>query len=77
VTPATAELERIALGWLVDALGLPPGTEAGLSRAPRWQPRPSAARHAILSDAGWDVEATVCSARRQSPSWSAKRRTPR
>ncbi|HXT21107.1 MAG TPA: aspartate aminotransferase family protein, partial [Thermoanaerobaculia bacterium] len=29
VTPATGELERITLGWLVDLLGLPAGTAAG------------------------------------------------
>src|SRR5437762_7352784 len=28
ITPATAELERIALRWLIDILGLPPETGA-------------------------------------------------
>ena len=29
LTPVTAELERVALGWLLDVLGLPAGTAAG------------------------------------------------
>ncbi|WP_280154827.1 aminotransferase class V-fold PLP-dependent enzyme [Piscinibacter sp. XHJ-5] len=57
-TPATAELERIALGWMLDLLGLPStcggafvtgATMANFSAL-------AAARHAVLSRAGWDVE---------------------
>lgn len=59
VTPATAELERIAAGWLVDVLGLPPGTGAGFVTGATLANFSSlaAARHAVLKRAGWDVEA--------------------
>ncbi len=59
VTPATAELERIALRWLLDVLGLPSdcggafvtgATVANLTAL-------ATARHAVLERAGWDVEA--------------------
>mgnify|MGYP001571605191 CR=1 FL=1 len=59
VTPATAELERIALSWLLDMLGLPPGcagayvTGATVANFTAL----AAARHAVLARAGWDVEA--------------------
>jgi glutamate/tyrosine decarboxylase-like PLP-dependent enzyme len=59
VTPATAELERIALRWLVDVLGLPPGTGAGFvtgATAANFSGL-AAARHTVLKRAGWDVEA--------------------
>ena len=59
VTPATAELERIALRWLVEALGLPAGTGAGFvtgATAANFSGL-AAARHAVLKRAGWDVEA--------------------
>ncbi|MDR3576149.1 MAG: aminotransferase class V-fold PLP-dependent enzyme [Anaerolineaceae bacterium] len=58
-TPATAYLEQIALGWLIDILKLPPGcggafvtgaTMANFSAL-------AAARHAVLAKAGWNVEA--------------------
>jgi glutamate/tyrosine decarboxylase-like PLP-dependent enzyme len=58
-TPATAELERIALGWMLDVLGLPPAsggafvtgaTMANFSAL-------AAARQSVLARAGWDVEA--------------------
>jgi glutamate/tyrosine decarboxylase-like PLP-dependent enzyme len=59
VTPATAELERIALGWLLDVLGLPPesggafvtGTSVAHLAAL------AAARHDVLARVGWNVEA--------------------
>src|SRR6185436_4182113 len=59
VTPATAELERIALGWLVDVLGLPPGTAAGFVTGATVANMTAlaAGRHAVLHAAGWDVEA--------------------
>ena len=59
VTPATAQIEAIALRWLVDLLGLPAGcggafvtgaTMANFSAL-------AAARHAVLARAGWNVEA--------------------
>jgi glutamate/tyrosine decarboxylase-like PLP-dependent enzyme len=58
-SPAGAALEEIALGWLLDLLGLPRGaggafvtgaTMANFSAL-------AAARHAVLARAGWDVEA--------------------
>jgi glutamate/tyrosine decarboxylase-like PLP-dependent enzyme len=59
VTPATAQLEQVALGWLLALFGLPHGcggafvtgaTMANFSAL-------AAARHAVLSSAGWAVEA--------------------
>jgi glutamate/tyrosine decarboxylase-like PLP-dependent enzyme len=59
VTPGTAVLEQVALRWLLDVLGLPAGcggafvtgaTTANLCAL-------AAARHAVLAQAGWDVEA--------------------
>jgi glutamate/tyrosine decarboxylase-like PLP-dependent enzyme len=59
VTPATAVLERVALRWLLELLGLPAGaggafvtgaTMANFSAL-------AAARHAVLRRAGWNVEA--------------------
>ncbi|HEX9671470.1 MAG TPA: aminotransferase class V-fold PLP-dependent enzyme [Thermoanaerobaculia bacterium] len=59
ITPATSELERIALGWLVDLLGLPPGTGGGYVTGATVAnfTALAAARHAVLRQAGWDVEA--------------------
>ncbi len=59
VTPGTAMLERIALRWLLDVLGLPPGcggafvTGATMANFTAL----AAARHAVLARVGWDVEA--------------------
>lgn len=59
VTPATAVLEQIALGWLLDVLKLPPecggafvtgATVANFTAL-------AAARRAVLAKAGWNVEA--------------------
>lgn len=58
-TPGTAHLEQVALRWLLEVLGLPPGcggafvtgaTVANLCAL-------AAARHAVLRRAGWNVEA--------------------
>ena len=58
VTPATAQLEQVALSWLVDLFGLPAGcggafvtgaTVANLCAL-------AAARHAVYTQAGWDIE---------------------
>jgi len=59
VTPGTAAIERVALRWLLDVLGLPPecagafvtGTTVAHITAL------AAARHAVLARAGWNVEA--------------------
>lgn len=59
IAPGTAMLERIALRWLLDVLGLPPtcggafvtgATMANFTAL-------AAARHAVLAGVGWDVEA--------------------
>jgi glutamate/tyrosine decarboxylase-like PLP-dependent enzyme len=65
VTPATALLEQVALGWLLDIFDLPPtcggafvtgATVANFTAL-------AAARHAVLAGAGWDVEANgLCGA---------------
>ena len=59
ITPATAELERVALGWLVDVLGLPAGTGAGFVTGATVASFTAlaAARHGVLREAGWDVDA--------------------
>ncbi|HEV7798156.1 MAG TPA: aminotransferase class V-fold PLP-dependent enzyme, partial [Pyrinomonadaceae bacterium] len=58
-TPATAQLEQVALNWLLDLFRLPPdcggafvtgATMANFSAL-------AAARHALLRRAGWNVEA--------------------
>ncbi|HEY0376070.1 MAG TPA: pyridoxal-dependent decarboxylase [Pyrinomonadaceae bacterium] len=58
-TPATARVEQVALGWLLDLFDLPKtcggafvtgATTANFSAL-------AAARHALLQRAGWDVEA--------------------
>jgi glutamate/tyrosine decarboxylase-like PLP-dependent enzyme len=59
ITPSTSILEEIALRWLLDIFGLPPtcagsfvtGTTAAHITAL------AAARHAVLAQAGWNVEA--------------------
>ncbi len=59
VSPATARLEQVALGWLLDLFGLSPdcagafvtgATVANFTAL-------AAARHAVLAHAGWNVEA--------------------
>ncbi len=59
VTPAVSRLEDIALQWLVDVLGLPVGTGAGFVTGTTVAnfSALAAARHRVLADAGWDVEA--------------------
>jgi glutamate/tyrosine decarboxylase-like PLP-dependent enzyme len=59
VTPAAAALERVALRWLIDILGLPPGCEAGFVTGATLANfgALAAARHAVLKRAGWNVEA--------------------
>ncbi len=59
VNPITAKLEDVALGWLRDVLDLPPETGAGFVTGATMANFTclAAARHAVLKQAGWDVEA--------------------
>src|SRR5436309_10193655 len=61
VTPLPAKLEEVALDWLRDVLGLPPGTGGGFVTGATMANFTclAAARHAVLKQAGWDVEADV------------------
>jgi len=57
LTPAAAAAEVVAGRWIVDALGLPGGTAVGLVTGGMMANYTclSAARHAVLRNAGWDV----------------------
>jgi glutamate/tyrosine decarboxylase-like PLP-dependent enzyme len=59
VTPATAALEQIALRWLVDILGLPPASGGAFVTGTTVAnfTALAAARHAVLANVGWNVEA--------------------
>ena len=59
VTPLPAKLEDVALGWLCDVLGLPPETGGGFVTGATMANFTclAAARHSVLKQAGWDVEA--------------------
>ncbi len=59
-SPVGAALEQIAIGWLVDVLGLPAGTGGALVTGATMAnfTALAAARHAVLGAAGWDVEAS-------------------
>jgi glutamate/tyrosine decarboxylase-like PLP-dependent enzyme len=59
VTPFTAKLEDVALRWLRDVLGLPPETGVGFVTGATMANFTclAAARHSVLKQAGWDVEA--------------------
>jgi glutamate/tyrosine decarboxylase-like PLP-dependent enzyme len=59
VTPSTAFLEDVALGWLVDLFGLPRGTAGSFVTGATMAnfTALAAARHAVLDHAGWNVEA--------------------
>ena len=58
-SPVAAKLEAIVLGWLVDVFGLPTGTGAAFVTGATMAnvSALAAARHRVLADAGWDVEA--------------------
>ncbi len=58
-TPGTATLERVALHWLLDALHLPPGSAGAFVTGATVAnfTALAAARHAVLSRAGWDEDA--------------------
>lgn len=57
VTPATAQLERIALEWMVSLLGLPAGTGGGFVTGATMAnfTALAAARYALLERVGWNV----------------------
>jgi len=59
VTPGTAALERVALRWVLEALGLPRGAAGGFVTGATVAnfTALAAARHAVLGAVGWDVEA--------------------
>jgi glutamate/tyrosine decarboxylase-like PLP-dependent enzyme len=58
-SPGAAVVEDIAGGWLVDLLGLPAGTSVGFVTGGQGANTVglAAARHHVLAEAGWDVEA--------------------
>ncbi|HEU5437645.1 MAG TPA: aminotransferase class V-fold PLP-dependent enzyme [Ktedonobacterales bacterium] len=58
-SPLAEQVEDVALGWLVALLGLPAGTGAGFVTGATMANFTclAAARHAVLQQAGWDVEA--------------------
>jgi len=58
MSPAAAVLEDVALSWLIELFGLPPDCGAALvtGAASANFTGLAAARHALLSRAGWDVE---------------------
>lgn len=59
VTPATARLEKVALGWLLELLGLPPNSAGGFVTGATVAnfTALAAARHSVLRQVGWNVEA--------------------
>jgi glutamate/tyrosine decarboxylase-like PLP-dependent enzyme len=59
ITPLTAKLEDVALHWLRDLLGLPQETGVGFVTGATMANFTclAAARHSVLAQAGWDVEA--------------------
>ncbi|MBV7333640.1 aminotransferase class V-fold PLP-dependent enzyme [Chloroflexi bacterium TSY] len=58
-SPVGAKLEEVVLGWLVQLFGLPPETVGGLVTGATMAnfTALAAARHALLSRQGWDVQA--------------------
>ncbi len=59
VTPGVAQVEAIALRWIVEVLGLPATTEGAFVTGATMAnfTALAAARHAVLARAGWDVAA--------------------
>ncbi|HKV27177.1 MAG TPA: aminotransferase class V-fold PLP-dependent enzyme [Candidatus Acidoferrales bacterium] len=59
LSPAASAIETVALKWLVQLFGLPPGTAGGFVTGATTAnfTALAAARHAVLAQAGWDVEA--------------------
>ncbi|BBY83657.1 aminotransferase class V-fold PLP-dependent enzyme [Mycolicibacterium pulveris] len=58
MSPVAAHLEEIAMGWLLDVLGLPADAGAGFVGGATTANIAclAAARHALLRNAGWNVE---------------------
>src|SRR3954451_20932746 len=58
-SPALSVVEEVAAGWIRDVLGLPPDSGVGFVTGCQMAHFTclAAARHAVLRDAGWDVEA--------------------
>jgi glutamate/tyrosine decarboxylase-like PLP-dependent enzyme len=58
-SPSLSVAEEVAAGWLRELLGLPPGSSIGFVTGCQMAHFTclAAARHAVLRDAGWDVEA--------------------
>ena len=59
LSPVAAKVEDVALGWLTDIFGLPAGTGAAFTTGATMAnfTALAAARHRVLADAGWNVEA--------------------
>ncbi len=59
VTPATSIIERVAMDWMLDLFGLPPGCAASFVTGATIANFTSlaAARNRVYSDIGWNVEA--------------------
>ena len=78
IAPGTATLEKVALDWLRDLLGLPEGISGGFVTGATMANATAlaVARHRVLADAGWDVEADGLFGAPRSPWWSGARSTP-
>ena len=59
LSPIAAKLEEVAMGWMLDLLGLPAASGAGFVTCATQANFAGlgAARHALLARRGWDVEA--------------------
>jgi glutamate/tyrosine decarboxylase-like PLP-dependent enzyme len=58
LSPVAAHLEEVAFAWLLDVFGLPPTAAGGFVTGAQMANFTclAAARHAVLNQAGWDVE---------------------
>lgn len=59
ITPGVSRVEEVALGWLKEVLGLPDSTQGSFVTGATMAnfTALAAARHRVLADAGWNVEA--------------------
>jgi aromatic-L-amino-acid decarboxylase len=74
-SPVAAKLEEVSLRWLREVLGLPSDCGAGFVTGATMGNFAglAAARHAVLQQAGWDVEARGLFGAPLSPSsWAMK-----